>query len=346
MLRATQLWAPCPDNDRVAARLAIEQFYRLLKQHNDEPFEPAEAGRLVVDWWHVHREYEHNNADDRALVDALAELYSYVFGMPDTAVRPAAEQRAQAMRYCDQWVQAGCDLESPLIAQERAALVRSYVGLLAAVHQRGVLVPLQAMETLSDQREQLGRCLHVPVARLGAWFALRLDCGGCGDRRRSIPRSRSSSQSTSAPRRAWHRGVASPARVGMGDLAGCHRPTEGEGTGSPPRQRSPRPGSVVWPWILGFGEQRALSCSRGRGAAATAAQDERDEDRDGSPGDRSCHIDEVVREFPSDQVRTECAGGVHRGAEMGLPQSPTRAMYRTRQTGRHSARPKRCRESR
>jgi hypothetical protein len=66
----------------------------------------------------------------------LTELYSYVFAMPDTAIRPAAEQRAQAMRYCGQWVQVGCDLESPLIAQARAALVRSYVGLLAAVQQK------------------------------------------------------------------------------------------------------------------------------------------------------------------------------------------------------------------
>ena len=39
------------------------------------------------------------------------------------------------MQYCDQWVHSGCDLESPLIAQERAALVRSYAGLLAAVYQ-------------------------------------------------------------------------------------------------------------------------------------------------------------------------------------------------------------------
>jgi hypothetical protein len=140
VLRATHLWAPCPDNDPVAARVAMERFYRLLKEHNDEPFDPAEAARLEVEWWRVHRENQHNNADsdERALIEALAELYSYVFGMPDTAVRHAAEQRAQAMRYCDQWVQAGCDLESPLIAQERAALARSYAGLLAAVHQRGV----------------------------------------------------------------------------------------------------------------------------------------------------------------------------------------------------------------
>ena len=45
VLRATQLWAPCPDNDPVAARLAMERFYHLLKQHNDEPFDPASRQR-------------------------------------------------------------------------------------------------------------------------------------------------------------------------------------------------------------------------------------------------------------------------------------------------------------
>jgi hypothetical protein len=137
LMRATRLWAPTPDNDPVAARLAMEQFYRLLKQHNDEPFDPAEAARLEVEWWHVHREHQQNNADvdEQALVDALAALYAYALGLPDAAVRPAAEQRALAMRYCDQWVRAGCDLKSSLITQKRAALVRSYAGLLAAVGQ-------------------------------------------------------------------------------------------------------------------------------------------------------------------------------------------------------------------
>ena len=137
VLRATQLWAPSRDNNPVAARLAMERFYRLLKQHDEERFDPAEAARLEVEWWHVHREHQHNNAgsDERALVDALAALYAYAFGVPDAAVRLAAEQRALAMGYCDQWVRAGCDRESSLIAQERAALVRSYASLVAAVHQ-------------------------------------------------------------------------------------------------------------------------------------------------------------------------------------------------------------------
>ena len=136
LLRATQLWAPCPDNDPVAARLAMERFYRLLAEHNNKPFDPAEAARLEVEWWHVHREHQHNSpdVDEQALVDAVAALYAYTFALPEAAARPAAEQRALAMRYCDQWVRAGCDPESSLIAHKRAALVRAY-GLLAAVHQ-------------------------------------------------------------------------------------------------------------------------------------------------------------------------------------------------------------------
>lgn len=65
----------------------------------------------------------------------MASLYSYVYGVEAADVRVAAEQRALAMRHSDQWVSEGCNLASPLVAQERAALVRSYAGLLAAVHQ-------------------------------------------------------------------------------------------------------------------------------------------------------------------------------------------------------------------
>lgn len=96
LLRATQLWAPYPDNDAAGARRAMERFYRLLKQQSGEPFDPAEAARLEVEWWHLHRMHQHSNAgsDERALVDALAALYAYAFRVPDIAVRIAAEQRA------------------------------------------------------------------------------------------------------------------------------------------------------------------------------------------------------------------------------------------------------------
>ena len=49
-------------------------------------------------------------------------------------MRPAAVYRTEAMDLSDQWVAEGCRPDSPLLAREHAALVRSYAALLAAVH--------------------------------------------------------------------------------------------------------------------------------------------------------------------------------------------------------------------
>ncbi len=137
VLRANQLWAPYPDNDPAGAQRAMERFYRLLKLRHHEPFDPATAAGLEVDWWRVHREGQHSDGDtdEGPLTEALAALYSYVYGVAETDVRVAAEQRALAMRHSDQWVREGCQRASPLIDHERAALVRSYAGLLAAVYR-------------------------------------------------------------------------------------------------------------------------------------------------------------------------------------------------------------------
>ncbi len=137
VLRANQLWAPFPVNDPDSARRAMERFYRLLVGRYGESFDPARAAALEVEWWRVHREHQHTDGegDERALVEALSALYAYAYGVPEAEVRVAAEQRALAMRFSDAWVRAGCDLGSPLIVEERAALVRSYAGLLAAVHR-------------------------------------------------------------------------------------------------------------------------------------------------------------------------------------------------------------------
>jgi hypothetical protein len=136
VLRGNQLWAPYPDNDPDACRRVMERFYRLIATRYGETYDPARAAWLEVEWWRVHREHQHDDpdGDDTALADALAALYAYVYGVTEEQVRPAGEQRALAMRYSDQWVDDGRSLESPLIAEERAALVRSYAALLAAVH--------------------------------------------------------------------------------------------------------------------------------------------------------------------------------------------------------------------
>jgi hypothetical protein len=137
VLRANQLWAPFPDNDPDGARREMERFYRLITRRYHEPFDPARAAVLEVEWWRIHREHQHSDAGgaDRPLVDALCTLYAYVYGVPEPSVRVAAEQRALAMRCSDRWVAQGCDLASPLIGEERTALVRSYAALLAVVHR-------------------------------------------------------------------------------------------------------------------------------------------------------------------------------------------------------------------
>ena len=135
VMRANQAWAPFPHNDPDGARRAMERFYALVKATHDEQFDPATAARLEVSWWRVHRENQHGEGGEAELIDALAALYAYVYGVPEAAVRLAARERATAMRHSDQWVREGCDPHSPLIPEERAALVRSYAGLLAAVHQ-------------------------------------------------------------------------------------------------------------------------------------------------------------------------------------------------------------------
>ncbi len=136
VLRANQVWAPYPDNDPDAARRHMARFYALVGRANGEQVDPVTAARLEVRWWHLHRtlQREQPGDDGGPLIDALADLYRYVYQVDSPAVRIAAAERAGAMGLSDRWVGSGCDLSSPLIPLVRAALVRSYAALLAAVH--------------------------------------------------------------------------------------------------------------------------------------------------------------------------------------------------------------------
>lgn len=136
VLRANQLWAPA-DNDPDGARRCMRRFYTLVARRHGERFDVVEAARLEVEWWRVHRELQHGSgeSDERPLVDALVALYAHVYATDQADVKLAARQRALAMGYSDRWVAEGCARGSELIGLERAALVRSYAALLAAVHR-------------------------------------------------------------------------------------------------------------------------------------------------------------------------------------------------------------------
>lgn len=134
-LRATQLWAPFPHNHPDRARRLTERFYRILQKRYAEPSDPAVAASLELNWWRAHRnnQYSVSGGDEGELVDALVKLYSYVYGISERSTRRAAEERVVALRLSDQWVREGCDLNSLLIDEERAALERSYTALLTGL---------------------------------------------------------------------------------------------------------------------------------------------------------------------------------------------------------------------
>ena len=113
----------------------MERFYRVIQRQSGDAFEPTRAAALEVEWWHIHRVSQHDATqdDEHSLADALARLYAHIYGVPQAELRPAAEQRARAMRDSDRWVAEGCRLDSPLIAREREELIRSYTALLSAI---------------------------------------------------------------------------------------------------------------------------------------------------------------------------------------------------------------------
>jgi hypothetical protein len=135
VLRANQVWAPYPDNDPPRAREFMRRFYALVS-NGEIRVDPIEAARLEVEWWRVHRMHQREDQlteDD--LAAALVELYSYVYSVPPEDVQDAARHRVVAMRHSDEWVDAGCSLEDPLLAAERAELIASYTALLEAVRR-------------------------------------------------------------------------------------------------------------------------------------------------------------------------------------------------------------------
>jgi hypothetical protein len=135
VLRANQKWAPYPDNDPDAARDLMRRFYLLVARDSpDVRIDPATAARLEVEWWRLHRAHQHDpGVPGSDLEQSLVDLYAYVYGAEAESVRPAAAARVEAMDLSDAWVDAGCDLDDPLLARERAALVASYTALRAAV---------------------------------------------------------------------------------------------------------------------------------------------------------------------------------------------------------------------
>jgi hypothetical protein len=113
----------------------MTRFYRLLRKSEGLALDPVRAAELEVEWWRAHRENQHGGDSAEELIGALRDLYAYTYEADPASVREAAALRAEAMDVSDRWVEAGSDPDDPMLAEERALLVRSYASLLAAVHR-------------------------------------------------------------------------------------------------------------------------------------------------------------------------------------------------------------------
>jgi len=131
LTRAQIAFAP-KDNDVPAAEADMRRFYAFIRRVHREDFDPAEAARLEVNWWVIHRRL-FGRPDSEELIDALAQLYAATYRVPPDSVRQAAYHRVQAMVHSDRWVNEGCIERSPLLAQEEEELLKSYTALREAV---------------------------------------------------------------------------------------------------------------------------------------------------------------------------------------------------------------------
>ena len=114
----------------------MRRFYQLVLDSGWGNLDPALAAELEVDWWRAHRAHQHGKASRQELVDALDALYPTSTRCRRGPCVTAAELRAAAMDHSDAWVQAGCDLADPLLAEERRALVASFSALREAVDRQ------------------------------------------------------------------------------------------------------------------------------------------------------------------------------------------------------------------
>ena len=116
----------------------MERFYALVKTQARRALRPPGRGhgsRSSGGGFTASTSATAQSSTEQALIDALTKLYAYAYGVPRGV--GAARRRSSGRWRCDSQI-AGCARAaiwtSSLIADERAALVRSYAALLAAVH--------------------------------------------------------------------------------------------------------------------------------------------------------------------------------------------------------------------
>jgi hypothetical protein len=130
--RAEIAFAPFPNNDPEKAVAYIQRLFRSLNGIHGLPRDPAEAARLEVVWWGVHRQL-FAREENPPLVTALAKAWESFYGVSGALLQPAASHRALGMLYSDRWVNSGRPLNSLLLQMEEDELAQGYRALKEAL---------------------------------------------------------------------------------------------------------------------------------------------------------------------------------------------------------------------
>jgi hypothetical protein len=91
--------------DYVHAMPDLERYYALIRSSSATPFDAHRAASLELDWWIIHRERSHHQADD--LYRALAQLQSEIYQSPEQQFDEHARTRGEAMLLRDAGAEKG-----------------------------------------------------------------------------------------------------------------------------------------------------------------------------------------------------------------------------------------------
>lgn len=97
--RASIAWVPL-DHDEKKVQAFYERFYRLARRYSGLEFDPAEVGRLELEYNDIHRRLS-GKPDKTQFIQTMTRLHSAAFGLPLQKARESAELRVLANNTVD-----------------------------------------------------------------------------------------------------------------------------------------------------------------------------------------------------------------------------------------------------
>jgi hypothetical protein len=97
--RASMAWVPV-DHDVQKVQRYLEKFYCIARRYSGLKFDPAQVGRLELQYFDVHRRLA-GVEDKSAYIEAMTNLHSAIFGISAEQARESAEWRVKASNLVD-----------------------------------------------------------------------------------------------------------------------------------------------------------------------------------------------------------------------------------------------------